>query len=777
MIQYDLNSLPIAFLCLTGLFSPLNGAAAAPSIPVHSAEIRSVNGTPVLHVNGQPYNPLMYFAGPHRITSAKDGGAASPMTAEQWQRQCARALDAIGLAAKHGVHLHSFDVWMPWAKPGKTADYGDTERAIETVLARDPQGLLLLRFTMDPPQWWREAHPDELMRWQGPEGLTSRLEERDYPQLETAVSVASDVWRGDAGEQLANFVKHMETKRGDHIFGYHFCGQNTHEWFLLGSRADRLNGCEPVFAKAWRRWLREKYGTEGALRKAWNEPAVRFDTAAPPAYDERLQATLEYFRDPAREQKTIDYHEYQNVAVVEALEGFARIIKRNSRKLAVCFYGYLFEHGTVPRGIQQIGHLALGRLLKCPDIDIVCGPMSYSSFPGYETRMPGGIGAFMTTVDSVALHGKMWYNEDDTRTHLSTETKRQPLASLDETRSVHQRNFSHIFVRAMSCWWMDLHGAGWLDDDGIWENLGSLATYYGAHSAAGANFNPEIAVIADEKSNYYLTQGPQPLGRRLLFAIRTPLYRLGAPSGYYLLEDLVAGKISPKKLYIFLNCFALTDTDRAAIARRCGGKTCVFFYANGLIDKTVSAGNMSELLGVPLSITTDKISGRCQPVAHVLTRNVSHFGVEELTPMITLNFQDRSGAGAEILARYAVNGQPAAWRRLADANVPYTAIYVGALTAPEAFLRNIAVAAGVHIYVDTPDVVEANDGFVSIHAVAKGEKVINLPRPARVSEALGGTLVGEALRRITVNMNKGETRLYTVDYMSETATVSTNIRK
>ena len=468
--QYQ--SIPFALVCLASLLSPLHGDAARPAEAVRSAEVRAQNGTPILYVNGRPQNPLMYFAGPHRITSAKDGGAATPMTAEEWQAQRPRTLHTFELAARHGIHLHSFDVWMPWAKPGQAADYGDTERAIAAVLARDPQGLLLLRFTMDPPEWWREAHPDELMQWQGQDGLTKQLDERNYAQVATAVSVASDVWRTEAGEQLSRFVKHMEARYGDQIIGYHFAGQNTHEWFYVGSRADKLNCCERVFTEAWRRWLREKYGSDHALRIAWGDRAVAFATAAAPTYDERLHATYEYFRDPARERKTIDFHEYQNVAVAEAVENFARIIKRDSRKLAVCFYGYLFEHGTVPRGIQQSGHLALGHLLKCPDIDIVCSPISYSGgIQGYHSRLPGGSGAFMTTVDSVALHGKLWFNEDDTRTHLSAEPKRQPLASLAETRNVHQRNFAHLFVRGMSCWWMDLGGTGWLDADGIWQNL------------------------------------------------------------------------------------------------------------------------------------------------------------------------------------------------------------------------------------------------------------------------------------------------------------------
>lgn len=761
MTHHKLPSLAFALVCLASLLSPLNIEAAGLVEAVRSAEVRTDTGTPILYVNGRPRNPLMYFGGPHRITRAKDGGAASPMTAEEWQAKRPGALHTFELAARHGVHLHSFAVWMPWAKPGQEADYGDTERAIAAVLARDPQGLLLLRFTMDPPLWWRESHPGELMEWQGTDGLTKRLDERNYLQVATAVSAASDVWRTEAGDQLSRFVKHMEARYGDHIIGYHFAGQHTHEWFYVGSRADKLNCCEPVFTSAWRRWLREKYGTDTALRTAWGDPAVTFATAEPPTYDARLQAALEYFRDPARERKAMDFHEFQNVAVAEALEHFAHIVKRDSRKLAVCFYGYLFEHGTVPHGVQQSGHLALGRLLKCPDIDAICAPMSYSSgLLGYESRMPGGIGAFMTTVDSVALHGKLWFNEDDTRTHLSTEPQRPALASLAETRNVHQRNFAHVFARGMSCWWMDLGGTGWLDEDGIWQNLGALAEFYGASFARGTRFAPEIAVIADERSCYALTQNRQPIARNLMFGIRDPLYRIGAPSGYYLLEDLVSGIVPPKKLYIFLNCLALTDADRAAISKQCTGKTCVFLYANGLINKTIAAQNMEGILGVPLTMATNKISGQCQPVPHALTKGIPAFGIDELTPVITLDAGRASATKAELLANYAANGQPAAWKHTDQ----FTAIYIGALAVPAALLRNIAIDAGVHVYSDGNDVVEASESFVAIHASSAGDKVLSLPQPARVREALTGVSVGDGIKSWSVPMKKGDTRLYSISY-------------
>ncbi len=138
------------------------------------------------------------------------------MTAEEWLVQRPRTLHTFALAGKHGVHLHSFDVWMPWAKPGETTNYSDTERQSRPscrVIRKDCYFCVHL----DPPHWWREAHPGELMQWEGPEGRTQRLEERDYPKPKRRL--ASPRSSGVA-MHVNNFrisFKHMEAKYGDHI--------------------------------------------------------------------------------------------------------------------------------------------------------------------------------------------------------------------------------------------------------------------------------------------------------------------------------------------------------------------------------------------------------------------------------------------------------------------------------------------------------------------------------------------------------------------------------
>ena len=78
------------------------------------------------------------------------------------------------------------------------------------------------------------------------------------------------------------------------------------------------------------------------------------------------------------------------------------------RKLVVFFYGYVFEFGAIRNGPATSGHYALRRVLDCPDIDVLCSPISYFD------RGLGQSAPAMTAAESVALAGKMWLYEDDT---------------------------------------------------------------------------------------------------------------------------------------------------------------------------------------------------------------------------------------------------------------------------------------------------------------------------------------------------------------------------
>ena len=45
-------------------------------------------------------------------------------------------------------------------------------------------------------------------------------------------------------------------------------------------------------------------------------------------------------------------------------------------KLVAFLFGYVYEFGALPTGTSNSGHYALRKVLNCPDMDVLCSPIS-----------------------------------------------------------------------------------------------------------------------------------------------------------------------------------------------------------------------------------------------------------------------------------------------------------------------------------------------------------------------------------------------------------------
>ena len=643
----------------------------------------------------------------------------------------------VRLAAGAGVHIHSFGIDMPWPQPGEKPDWTGVDLMMETTLRCDPQALLLPRFGCAPPEWWLEQHPDDVMRFS--DGKTGSM------------CMASEAWLKECVAQIRALVRHCEEEYGDHMLGYHPCGQHTGEWFYERSWEPVLSDFAPAMSAGFRQWVGARYGTEAALREAWADPAVTLDQVAVPSAEEQLATKLGFFRDPKAERKVIDYLEYKQLAMEQPLEAMARAIKEETggKKLVCFFYGYLFDMHGIPMGPQGSGHLAMARMLRCPDVDILTSPISYND------RELGGAGMFMSAVDSVRTAGKLWLNEDDTRTYLTkSEDGFGRVETPQGTFWVHDRNFAQLLPRRLACWYMDLGGVGWLDGGDIWDNIARLRGIYDQALPRPATFAPEIAVIVDEVSPCY-TKCTNALHSPLVYEMRSQCFRLGAPVRIHLLSDLTAGKVPPAKAYLLLNCFHLTEADRRTVAAATKGKTAIWFYGAGFLGDTADDARMAEVTGLPLK--------RGKPQAGMVTPDPeggalveglrTSFGTETVLDPL---WQVEEAPGVRVIGRYA-DGSVAAAATSRDGN---HTVYLGALRAPARLLRNILKQAGVHLYSDSDDVILADRDFLGVAATSAGEKRILLPDRRTVVDALTGEKVAAATTEVTLAMQMGETRLF-----------------
>ena len=653
----------------------------------------------------------------------------------------------VRIMAEYGFHLYSVPLPLPWPRPGEEPDFAEVDQIIAKIVDADPMALILPRISVEPPRWWAKEHPGEMLWWQN-------------RKFDRWVSVASKLWLEEATRNLRRLVHHLESKWGRHILGYHPSAQNTNEWFypIWYHEEWGLMNFEPAFERGWREWLKERYKTICALNALWGTSYESFDQIRLPSVEERKSSTLGVFRHPKRERRMLDFTLYQNEAMARALDRVARAVKQacKGRKLVYAFYGYTFELSGCRYGIAPTGHLRLGWLLRQGSVDVFCAPLSYFD------RQVGGCGTVMGPANSVALHGRAWLNEDDTRTHLSAPNAGFGRTSTpEETKWVHTRNFAQALALRAHMWFMDLFASGWLLDSGIWSHLARLRRLYEQLYAQPRRPIHEVAVLVDEDSLLALRYGVE-LSRPLLYEARFDLHRMGTTPSFWLLSDFVEGRVPRHKVYIFLNAFWLTRGERREIRERLegSGAVAVWFYAPGFLgEDDASTRFMEELTGFRFRRLEGPRSMRVELKGD--SPLLEGIRGEEIGPNVKIEpvFFVVPEGGVQILGRYIEGGEPAVAMREVEG---FTSVFVGTLRVPARFLFNLAKSAGAHLYADPGDVVYTDGVVLSITASSEGVKTIRLPRPSKVTDALTEEVVIERGDTFQLHLRRGETRIFVV---------------
>jgi hypothetical protein len=90
----------------------------------------------------------------------------------------------------------------------------------------------------------------------------------------------------------------------------------------------------------------------------------------------------------------------------------------------------------------------------------------------------------------------------------------------------------------------------------------------------------------------------------------------------------------------------------------------------------------------------------------------------------------------------------------------WTALWAVTPALPPQWYREIARHAGVHIYDEANDLLEANRSFLVVTAANSGMHTIALPRPTDVYDQLDGRLVARSADHLEIATQLGETRLF-----------------
>lgn len=734
-----------------------------------TSEVRISNGMPALYVNGKLTSQVLASPYPPGLSDFRD-------------------------FLKAGISVFSIYLRFDWSGP-EQYDFKRVDEKLDAYLKLEPKALFLPRVLLTPGDWWCKEFPSEItMRDDGsPAGMFGAP---CHPSL------ASEKYRALSHKAMIAFLKHVEGKYGDHIVGYQAGNGFGGEWLMFNSFWEARPGAppptkfgvedySPPAQAAFRRWLKRKYGTVGQLRRAWGGPKVTFETATPPNEVERYSSTHGIFFDPAVSQRVPDYFTFFNEMVADVLLENCRWIKEitNRKKIVGSFYGYLWCN--FPNlSVVHSGHLGFAKVLRSPEVDFIASPYTY------DNKQIGGPNNSQTLPEAVALHSKLYLNEVDTETHLHQRQWRWGNSlnnpkNWEETKGLLIRDYGYALAKGFGMWWTDLHG-GTFHDDQIIELLGDLRKIDEKFLEADKRSNADIAVVLDEASFTYFGDG-EPLFNALLTAQKQwELGFVGAPWDPQLLTDMDNPKLKDYKLYIFLNTFRVTPEQWAAIHARLkrNGATAVWVYAPGYIGEKLSVDNMRELTGIRLaeSDSAGELHVEITSYDHAYTKSLPRgfaYGTDVNVANIIrwydhqIYLKDpRDPSLQRDLPGFRIN--PRFWSddpdakvlgRLAGLDKPglvvkeqpgWTSVYSSAPILPAVLLRNIARAAGCHVYSDAGDVVYANRKVLAVYAPSGGTRTIHLPHESKVVDLLENRTLAERAAEFPLTLAPNSTALLAV---------------
>jgi len=515
--------------------------------------------------------------------------------------------------AAAGVHLfaaycHAGKLWLG---PGKY-DFSSLDANLRAFLGADPDAYLIVVVRLIPPNWWMEAHPTEWVHY----AKTDKLSNADEARNVKRASLASDAWLSDTCAFWRALIRHVERQPwGKRVIGWHPGYGIYAEWHYFGSWTDQMPDTGPAMTRRFRAWLREKYRTEDALRRAWARDDASFASAGVPGVGPRENGTLLSFRDPRRERWVMDYYECQQQVTADCIEALGQIAKDETggRCLHGAYYGYFFE----VRPQTQGGHLDLERLLASPNMDYFVAPYCYGR------RLMGQSGRLRAPAQAFRLANKVHILEGDIRTHLHPRNEHGRVQNLTESLAAIRREFITALIEGAAFWFVDFgpdSRGGWFDDPAIMAEIARLQSLAERAIQRPRHSTTEVALVCDLKSAYCLTDTEgMDTAYRLIESVTTELHHTGATFDVLFLSQLPRAALGRYRLLIFLNTFALTPPE-AHLARSLQQESkhsILWLWAPGLLsDKGIDAEQASRVTGFDLHLLTERLPGCIQVTAN-----------------------------------------------------------------------------------------------------------------------------------------------------------------
>ena len=653
---------------------------------------------------------------------------------------------------------------------GLTFDKSVLDTGMQNLVADNPNAQFVLYIAGNPQGNWHTFHTN-LTRLKDFEGNYSVFADPN-----------SEIFRTAVRAYIREIVQYVEQQPyAAAVAGYHVDFFDGGEFMLpLG-----YYGYSDASRIAFQNWLSNKYSSVSALNVAWNNDAnSSFDEITVPAPAEFSASDSGAFRDPVVRRNVIDFSRFWQEMNAGLIIDVCRTVKESSagNPLTGVFYGYTFE--TVQSFYK--GHSALRSVLDSPFVDFLSAPYSYvyriTSILGVEDA-DCGAGAFHGPVDSILQNGKLFFSEDDSRTFLTAETNQaghSRFSDLPETKAMFRRNHLINLCRGSGLWRLDLFSTGWYNSNEIMRELG-MQRKLTEHllqtpDYLNSQYLPDVAVIIDERSMEYVsTQSvsnavPSVSVDKIL---RDHLHRAGVSCGFYLLDDLIAGRVPDCSAYIFAGTYRFTGAERAWIRENLkkDNKTLIWFFASGLYDETEwGTERMSDLIEMDIAEASEPAPSGIRATSSflsVLQTNISW----DSTGIVGQPewYVENLSSNAVVLAEYVHESvvRPAV---VLENKTGWNSLYIGTTGLRNkdwfpALVKQVNLKRCVETDVSVPCYI--GRGLIGIWAAEPVNGSVNLKEYSDVYDLYSGELMFTNTNRFPVTLNQWEFGAYKIQPAGE----------
>lgn len=428
------------------------------------------------------------------------------------------------------------------------------------------------------------------------------------------------------------------------------------------------------------------------------------------------------------------------------------------------------------------GSFDVDELLDDADLDCLFTPADYHARTVGYAFEPEGPG------DSLVLRKKTLFVENDARTYVGAGIRDQgAFRDIAEVRAGLLRNEAMPISRGFHSYWCNV-GSSYFHDTEIQKVVASLVPVVKrSHDKPFHETRDAIAMVVDDSSPLFedFTSGFQSLA--VIWQRINGLAHCGVPYRIFLLSDLKRENFPRYRTYLFPNLFKVDDETITLLRRKvlCDGNVAIFGPATGITDgKVLTAEPATKLLGVRMELALrspvhqvilqdprggpHKITAKLPasmtfgdslpygPALVPVDRGVESAGATPLGHATACFFMHRTGLFVREFGSGAA-GNTAPGKRGPD---DYAILWSFAAPLPANLLREAARYAGSHVWCEEDDVVYASDSFAALHSVKGGRRTLRLPRSARVTDAMTGERIGDAMTEVTFDVTPPATRMF-----------------